>query len=211
LEYIKAEQLDCAKRIITCDDPPFDEKYVIGLDVSYSDTTACGCATVMDFQSKELVHSESVIIDCKTAYIPGFFFLREGPILLELLKRVRYPGPVLIDGNGILHPRRCGLASHVGLKTNRQTIGIAKNLLLGTIGSRTGDTAMIIESGDALGAALWLTGKKNPIFVSIGHRLALETAIKIVKGSSIFGYPEPLRHAHSLAKEFQRNKGVVYL
>ena len=204
----EAEQLAGAKKIIPYDDPLFDGKYVIGIDVGYSDSIACGCASVMDFQSKEIVHSESLISTCEIPYIPGFFFLREGPIVIELLKRIKHAGPLLIDGNGILHPRRCGLASHVGIKMKRQTIGVAKSLLLGTIGSRTDDTAVITESDETIGVALWLGGKKRPIFVSIGHRLSLETSIKIVKGASLFGYPEPLRQAHLLAKKGLQNRGV---
>jgi deoxyinosine 3'endonuclease (endonuclease V) len=197
----EAEQLAGAKKIIPYDNPPFDGKYVIGIDVSYSDSIACGCGSVMDFQSKEIVHLESLISTCKISYIPGFFFLREGPIIIELLKRIKHAGPLLIDGNGILHPRRCGLASQVGIKMNRQTIGVAKSLLLGTMGARTDDIAAITESGEQIGTALWLGKKKKPVFVSIGHRLSLETAVNIVKATSIFGYPEPLRQAHLLAKK----------
>ena len=204
----EAQQLADAKKIIPFDDPPFAGKYVIGIDVSYSDDTACGCASVMNFQSKEIVHSETLVSPCEIPYIPGFFFLREGPIIIELLKRLEYTGPVLIDGNGMLHPRRCGLASQVGIQMNRQTIGIAKTLLLGKKGIRTDDTATITESGEQIGAALWLEGKKKPIFVSIGHRLSLKTAIKIVKESSLFGYPEPLRQAHLSAKKCLHNRGV---
>jgi deoxyribonuclease V len=204
----EAEQIASAKKIIPFDDPQFDGKYVIGIDVGYSDNIACGCASVMDFQSKEIVHSESLISTCKIPYIPGFFFLREGPIIIEIIKRIKHAGPLLIDGNGILHPRRCGLASHVGIKLNRQTIGVAKSLFLGTIGPRTGDTAAITESDEIVGAALWSGKKKRPIFVSVGHRLSLETAIKIVKEFLIFGYPEPLRQAHLLAKKCLQNRGV---
>ena len=204
----EAEQLADAKKIIPFDDPPFARKYVIGIDVSYSDDTACGCASVMSFQSREIVHSEALVIPCEIPYIPGFFFLREGPIIIKLLRRLEYTGPVLIDGNGMLHPRRCGLASQVGIHMNRQTIGIAKSLLLGAIGTRVDDKAAITESGEQIGAALWLDGKKKPVFVSIGNRLSLETAIKIVKESSLFGYPEPLRQAHLSAKKCLHNGGV---
>jgi deoxyribonuclease V len=179
------------------------------VDVSYSNGTAYGCATVMDFQTKELVHSETITTECETEYIPGFFFLREGPIVIELLKRIMQAGPVLIDGNGVLHPRRCGLASQVGLMINRQTIGVTKSLFLGTLASRKDDIALVTESGEQVGAALWLPRKTNPIFVSIGHRLSLETAIKIVKETSLFGYPEPLRQAHMLAKEWQQKRSAV--
>ena len=205
----ESEQIKCAKKLVTYDDPPFDGEYIIGVDVSYSNSTACGCAIVMDFQSKEIVQSESVVTNCNIGYIPGFFFLREGPIIIDLLNRVEYSGPVIIDGNGILHPRRCGLASQVGLKMNKQTIGVAKTQLLGTLRPRMNDTAAIIDSGQDIGAALWLGEKKKPIFVSVGHRLSLETAIKIVKESSIFGYPEPLRQAHTLAKKCRKNRGVL--
>ena len=114
-------------------------------------------------------------------------------------------GPLLVDGNGILHPRRLGLASHLGVHLDLQTIGVAKKLLLGEIQSRHGNTASILDNSDCVGRVLWLGGRKKPVYVSVGHRISLNTAVQVVECASIFGYPEPLRQAHSVSKKMLQN------
>ncbi|UCH05708.1 MAG: endonuclease V [Candidatus Thorarchaeota archaeon] len=201
IAQLKAEQRRLSERVIMEDVPPFESKIVAGVDVSYVESVAVGCLVVMDLQSQKTIQTEQKTVECTAPYIPGYFFLREGPVLIELLEDLHIPGPLLVDGNGTLHPRRLGLASHLGIRLDLQTVGVAKSLLMGEIQQRQGNMASILDHDDCVGTALWLTGRKNPVFVSVGHRISLSTAVEIVQHSSTSGYPEPLRRAHSIAKE----------
>lgn len=200
LEQLAKEQEELAKVVRRYDDPSPSYPIVVGVDVAYSDDLAAGAAIALNASTKELVASTTLVRDIVSDYIPGFFQLREGPILIELLQNLKTPGIVLVDANGILHPRRFGLASYLGVKMNVPTIGVAKKLLLGTIGTRTGCTADILHDGEIIGRTLWLKESK-PLYVSIGHRISLNTAVTVVSNSSVDGYPDPLRRAHRLSKE----------
>ncbi|MFW9943712.1 MAG: endonuclease V [Candidatus Sifarchaeia archaeon] len=201
IAQLRAEQVRLAKRVIAEDVPPFSSSIVTGIDVSYTEDAAVGCAVVMDLGSRETIRTEQRTVECTAPYIPGYFFLREGPVLVELLRNLDETGPILIDGNGVLHPRRLGLASHLGVHLDLQTIGVAKKLLLGEIQPRQGNAARIIDGHDCIGVGLWLGKRKKPVYVSLGHRISLDTAVTVVEQASIDGYPEPLRRAHSLSKE----------
>lgn len=197
-------QRGLAPRVVREDAPAFDGGVVTGVDVAYSATMAYACAVTMDIEShhiRQVVHHSA---ECTVPYVPGHFYLREAPVLLELLSQTNDTGPIMIDANGILHPRRLGMASYLGVMLGKQTIGVAKKLLLGTMAERIGDVALIHDNGENVGAALWLGQKKKPIYVSIGNRISLTTALVVVERSSMNGYPGPLRQAHFHAKKFLR-------
>ncbi len=196
----ETQQMELANRVIVRDEPPFDGLLVTGIDVAYTDTDALGCAVVMDLHSQIVVQIRKRTCECRTPYLPGFFQLREGPVVAAILGELEPTGPILINGNGVLHPRRLGLASYLGVTMDKQTIGITKTLLQGKIQTRSGDTAGIVDAGQAVGSALWLNDRKRPVYVSVGHRISLETALEVVRATSVHGFPEPLRRAHSIAK-----------
>lgn len=200
LSALAKEQEILAKRVKRYDDPPCCSSIVIGLDVAYSKNLAAGAAIAIDSITKKTIISVTTIKECETEYIPSFFQLREGPILVELVQKLKISGVILVDGNGILHPRRFGLASFLGVKMDVQTIGVAKKLLLGTLVSQGENCADIVQDDEIIGKALWFN-KKRTIYVSIGHRVSLETAVKVVTDSCVDGYPEALRRAHVLSKE----------
>jgi deoxyribonuclease V len=189
-------QLKLASKVQYYDDPAFKGEYVTGIDVSYRYDKAYACAIVTHIPTRTVTRKERIVIDCEFPYIPGHFYLREGPAITKLLEKLDSTGPILIDGNGVLHPRRMGLASYIGVTLDKQTIGVAKSLLLGSIGERVNNIASILEDGEEIGAALWIEKKMNPIYVSIGHRISLKTAIEVVLISTLYGYPESLRRAH---------------
>jgi deoxyribonuclease V len=197
------EQEDLAKIVKRYDDPRYDSPIVTGVDVAYAKTIAAGCAVVFNNSTREILRSLTVTRKVESDYITGFFQLREGPIIIELVQSLKEHGMILVDGNGILHPRRFGLASYLGVKLDVQTIGVAKKLMLGEIGPRSEDSAEIKENNEVLGRALWLK-EKRPIYVSIGHRVSLDLAVKVVIDSSAQGYPEVLRQAHNLSREVLR-------
>lgn len=197
------EQTNLATRVVTEDIPPFDSSIVTGVDVHYRDSTAYGCATVIELESLEPVQTATLKKKVDFDYIPGYLYLREGPIILDLLKLLEETGPVLIDGNGILHPRRLGLASYVGVVFNSQTIGVAKTLHIGTTGPRVDEEAPIFDGEEVIGTAVWLGGSK-PVFVSVGNNITLSSSVEVVKDCTVDGYPEPLRMAHRTAKSLAR-------
>ncbi|MFW9802840.1 MAG: endonuclease V [Candidatus Thorarchaeota archaeon] len=199
LKNASREQVDLAKRVVKKDLPPYDRGIVTGVDVHYHGFLAFGCAVVIDVETLRPVQTVTLDREVQFDYIPGYLYLREGPIVLDLLKLLDVTGPVLIDGNGVLHPRRLGLASYVGVVSNTQTIGVAKSLHIGTMGLRDGDEATIRDEDELIGMAVWL-GKVKPVFVSVGNNITLSTSVKIVKDCYVDGYPEPLRIAHRTAK-----------
>ncbi|KAK4559201.1 hypothetical protein RGQ29_008447 [Quercus rubra] len=166
-------------------------RYVGGVDISFSkeDTSvACGTLVVLDIQSQDLqvVYHDYYLVTLTVPYVPGFLAFREAPVLLELLERMKknaspfYPQVLMVDGNGILHPRGFGLACHLGVLADLPTIGIGKNAMRSTKGSL------------------------KPIFISVGHRLSLVTAITIVKMTCKYRVPEPTRQADIRSREYLR-------
>lgn len=204
-DWFKQKQLQLGKQVIQEDRFNSRIRQVTGVDVAYAEDWAFGCAVIMD-QDLAQVRVETVVQQVTTPYISGLFALREGPVIQELLQRIPEPGLVLVDGNGILHPRRCGLASSVGVTLDVPTIGVAKTLLLGTIGLRQGDNAPIRVQDEILGTALWGSGRTKPVFVSVGHRVSLATAVEVVRQAMLRGYPEPLQRAHHEATVLKGKK-----
>lgn len=207
LTTLAKEQEELAKIVKRYDDPPESKPFTIGVDVAYSKDIAAGAAVALDNTTKEVVTSATLVRDIEAEYIPGYFQLREGPILIELVQNLQTPGTILVDGNGILHPRRFGLASYLGIKLNVRTVGVAKKLLIGDIGPRFRNTADILQDDEIIGRVLWLKERK-PLYVSIGHRISLDTAVRVVSDSSVNGYPEPLRRAHILSKDVLRKETI---
>ncbi|TFF91071.1 endonuclease V [Candidatus Thorarchaeota archaeon] len=193
-----------ASRVVTQDQ--FDEQggFVTGVDVAYSDDRAFGCAIVMHLEELRIVRRERVVTQVESPYFAGHFYLREGPVLKHLLSEIAHPGLVMVDGNGVLHPRRCGLASHIGVELDIPTIGVAKSLHLGELERRRGNRANIVEEEELLGCALWLDKRKKPVYVSVGHRVSLESATAIVERSSVHGRPEPLRVADICSRDLSK-------
>jgi deoxyribonuclease V len=200
LGELAKEQEEKSKLVKRYDENPDDCTYITGVDVSYSNDQAIGYAVVANTATQEIIDTAMCAAEIDSEYISGFFQLREGPIILKLLSSLETTGTVLIDGNGVLHPRRFGIASYVGLKMNVQTVGVAKSLMLGEIGQRSGDTADIVHNNEVIGRALWL-GKRKPIYISIGHRITLESAVKVVRDSCVNDYPHVLHQAHVKSKE----------
>jgi deoxyribonuclease V len=196
-------QIELAVKVQTNDDPNFEREYVTGVDVSYKEEKAYACAVVIHIPTRTISQTKRIVVDCECMYIPEHFYLREGPVLTKLLEGLQDTGPILIDGNGILHPRRMGLASFIGVKLDKQTIGVAKSPLMGLIGDGNDNIAHILDRGEEIGAALWIGSKKKPVYVSIGHKISLSTAIEVTLAASFDNYPEPLRQAHICSKNIK--------
>ncbi len=171
---------------------------VCGIDVSYKDLNAFSSAVIVDKNTLEIIEIVNEKRTSSYPYIPGFFMLREGEPLLKIVRLLKNLFDVLlVDGHGILHPRQCGLASYVGIMIDKPTIGVAKNLLCGSIL----ESNYVEYNKTILGYTIKKNNKKD-IYVSVGHKISLETSINIVKKltkKSEF-IPEPLRIADIYSK-----------
>ena len=195
-DYTKIIELQnkFAKKVITSDYLNNNNiRNVCGIDVSYKDLNAFCSAVIVNkntLEITEIVNEKSIV---KSSYIPGLFMLREAKPLLKTLRLLKNTYDlVLIDGHGILHPRKCGLASYIGIMIDKPTIGVAKKLLCGSIIENN----YVEYKQTILGYRIRKNNKKN-IYVSVGHKISLETAIDIIKKlikKSEF-VPEPLRIA----------------
>lgn len=250
----RAEQDRLASRVLEQDDfswtlkPSSDGRPLLrlvgGLDISFfsdggnpDDDRACVALIVCEFDEQRkkmnVVWKDFMFVRMTEPYIAGFLAFREAPHYCEMFRRLEEGSPhlmpevVLVDGNGVLHPRACGVASHVGVVANKCTIGVAKNLHMvdglqrDVIKERCGAdpgsfVPLVGDSGRTWGGALLPQPKapigpkaaaakappKNPIFVSVGHRISLETTVAVVEECLISArVPEPVRLADLLSRE----------
>lgn len=179
---------------------------VAGVDVGFEADGAVTRAAVAVLRYPELEVLETAIAHRPTTfpYIPGLLSFRELPAVLEALDGLREPPDLLLcDGQGIAHPRRFGIASHLGLLVDIPSIGVAKTRLCGTHEEppdRRGAWTPLRAEGETVGAALRTRVGVKPLYVSPGHRIGLETAIAWVMGCCTrYRLPETTRHAHRLA------------
>jgi deoxyribonuclease V len=180
--------------------------FIAGADISTEKGQEMATAAVVVLNYPELKLVETRIIKDKLGfpYIPGLLSFRESPLILTACEQLAItPDLILVDGQGLAHPRRFGIASHLGLLLDTPTIGCAKSRLCGTHRTpevETGSYADIIDKGELIGVALRTRPGTNPVYVSIGHKVDLATAIRWVL-NCYRGYriPEPLRLAHLAA------------
>lgn len=196
-------QTELAKAVIQEDGFDRGVNLVTGVDVAYRKDTAFACAVTMELANLSVMSEITHEAPSLFPYVPGHFHLREAPVIIELLEEMEDVDLLLIDGNGVLHPRRFGLACHVGLKLDTPTIGVAKSLLLGEVQEREGNRAPVSVNGEVVGCAVWVQNRKKPVYVSVGHRISLDTAVDIVEKVSVHGEPEPIRLADLCAGKAQ--------
>ncbi|KPK09179.1 MAG: endonuclease V [Gemmatimonas sp. SG8_28] len=182
--------------------PPKRIRLVAGVDAAFSrDGTRCiAAAVVWDVDVGSAVEQRLAIRPVRFPYIPGLLSFREAPAIIAALRRLRCePDAIMCDAHGLAHPRRFGLACHVGVLCDRPTIGCAKSVLVGEFtgpkperGSRTA----LRDRGERIGTVLRSRSGVKPVFVSAGHRIDLRTAERIVLACAT-GYrlPEPTRRA----------------
>lgn len=186
-------------------------KIIAGTDISYlrESRLALGAVVLMEFPGLQVLEERRSVVEVDFPYVPGLLSFRELPALIPALESLKgEPDLIFVDGQGIAHPRGFGLASHLGVLTGRPTIGCAKSRLVGEYrepGSRVGDWEPLIYEERQVGAVLRTRSKVKPLFISVGHRIDLDTAIEMVLACSTgFRLPEPQRRAHRLADEVKR-------
>jgi deoxyribonuclease V len=195
-------QLQLSKHIVFEDVPPEKIRFVAGVDVSYTKKMSIGAAVVLDFDSLKLVETQIALWETRFPYVPTLLSFREiPPTVLSIRKLRTQTDVVLVDGQGFAHPYRCGFASHLGLVIGKPTIGVAKSRLIGEVeGNKAQDVAFLKDKGQVIGAMVKTKKNCKPVYVSVGHMISLETAIKIVKHCVRNDrIPEPILKAHELA------------
>lgn len=188
-------------------------EYIAGADVAYSAENNHLIAGVIVFTFPSLTIVEKVWSEGKAdfPYIPGLLTFREAPILLNAFAQLKIePDVILFDGQGIAHNRRIGLASHIGVVLGISAIGCAKSRLIGKYtepGENKGDKSPLRDKGKIIGMVLRTRTGVKPIFVSVGHKIDLSTAVAIVMAcTGKYRLPEPTRQAHLLVNRFLKDQ-----
>lgn len=184
-----------------------DVHYVAGVDVGFEDGNTVTRAAVAVLRFPDLEPHEQAIARLPTSfpYVPGLLSFREGPAILEALYRLETtPDLLLFDGQGIAHPRRLGIASHIGVLVDLPSIGVAKSRLTGRSAAPPDDEKgawqPLLDGDEVVGALVRTRAKVKPVYVSIGHRVSLETAVHYVLACTTrYKLPETTRRAHRLA------------
>ncbi|MCX7838726.1 MAG: deoxyribonuclease V [Anaerolineae bacterium] len=192
-------------------------RWVAGVDVGFegpANETARAAVVVLQFP--ELIPVESAIarLPVTFPYVPGLLAFREIPVVLNAFEQIRHePDVIIVDGHGRAHPRRLGIASHLGVLLDRVTIGCAKSILCGHAAeppNRFGAWTPLLDGDEPIGAAVRTRVNTTPVYVSVGHRISLTRAIEIVlqccKG---YRLPETTRYAHRVASGEQIEYGMT--
>lgn len=191
---------------VICEDRLGPVDFVAGVDVGIeqASATARAAVAVLSFPSLELADYAIARRPLAFPYVPGLLSFREIPVVADALQTLRRdPDLLLCDGQGFAHPRRFGFASHLGVLCNLPSIGVAKTLLVGNHGDvpdRKGAWRPLLDADETIGAALRSRQGAKPVFVSIGHRVSLVTAVQYVMACvTRYRLPETTRWAHRLA------------
>lgn len=208
-EAVRIQQ-ELRHRVIAGDDGPRPFRTVAAMDVSYDRRSPWifAAVVILSLPGFALVERAAVRSRARFPYIPGLLSFRESPAGLEAWERLRTrPDCLLCDGHGYAHPRRFGFACHFGLLVDLPTIGCAKSVLVGSFqepGRRRGDVTDLVDGDEVVGAALRTRDDVAPVFVSVGHRISLSTAIStILACSPRYRIPEPIRQAHARVNQLR--------
>lgn len=181
-----------------------------GVDVGYREGQAKGCYVEVMLPQLEPVYSCSLKKEEIFPYVPTYLAFRELPVLGPLLEKVDrergLPPAIFVDGNGLLHPRSSGLATHLGVSLDWSTIGIAKSLLCGKVKDRdlsVGESTPVIREEKTIGYAFKNSPRAKPIFVSVGNKIDLNSALKLTEKFSKYKLPHPVHLAHRLARDWE--------
>lgn len=204
-----ALQRELAKRIIR-EDQLEPVQLVAGVDMAINENNGLARAAVvlLTYPDMEIVERHIYEEPIRMPYVPGLLSFREAPAVLSAFQQLKQrPQLVMVDGIGIAHPRRIGIASHLGLWLDLPTIGCGKSLLSGkydkaALSEEAGNWVPIIDKHETIGAAVRTRTRVNPMIISLGHRISLETSIRYVL-ACCKGYrlPEPTRQADKLSKD----------
>ncbi len=183
-------------------------RLVAGVDVSVKNNVSNAAVVVLTFPGLEVIESVTAQRPTPFPYIPGLLSFREGPVLEEAFNRLEHePDVFIFDGMGRAHPRRIGIASHMGLWLKRPTIGCGKTLLSGKYVEpppERGAYVDLIDRGEVIGAILRTRANTKPVFISPGHLIDLRSSVELIMHCTPkYRLPEPIRAAHKTAGVFE--------
>jgi deoxyribonuclease V len=180
-------------------------KIIAGLDCAFSKNgeQIFASAVVIDLSDFSIIETATASRKVDFPYIPGLLSFREAPACIDAIEKLKNtPDCLIVDGQGIAHPRQLGIASHIGLLIEKPTIGCAKSRLIGTFeepGNKKGSYCPLVDSDETIGVVLRTRTDVKPVFVSVGHKCMLEDAISIIlECTTKYRIPEPSRLAHQL-------------
>ncbi len=184
-----------------------EPRYIAGIDVRTpvrSQGKGTAAVVVLEYPSLELVEVKTAAGEITFPYVPGLLSFREAPLILQAFAQITHtPDLIIVDGQGIAHPRRLGIAAHLGLFFDIPTIGCAKSRLCGTYqepAREPGNYAELVDDHESIGAVLRTKLNTNPVYVSIGNKIAIEDAIFwVMRCCRGYRLPEPMRLAHLAA------------
>ncbi|MGQ9465087.1 MAG: endonuclease V [bacterium] len=215
LDFLIKTQIDISQKIII---KKIQRKpnLIAGVDVGIHDDLLCGFIAVMTFPTLEYIDGGYAVEKMNFPYIPGFLAFREIPVIINAYSKLKNkPDLIFVDGQGIAHPRFCGIAAHLGVLLNKPTIGCAKSYLFGDWrmpGKKRGDWTPIEYAHKIIGIVLRTRDNTKPLFVSPGNRASIDDCRKYVLTTAKYRIPEPIRCAHIKAREVLRKvKGVECL
>lgn len=188
-------------------------KRVLAVDASYllKEDKVLAVAAVFTYPELKLITSESALAEVKFPYIPGLLSFREGPAVLQAVTKLPTTyDVVLVDGQGFAHPRRFGLASHLGLWLNCPTVGVGKTVLVGHFQepeTTKGSQSPLLDNNEVIGMVLRTQTNVKPIFVSVGHLVDLTSSVQLcLNCTTKYRLPEPLRQVDLLTKKLRKEK-----
>lgn len=179
---------------------------VCGADAAYTRDSVRAAVVVMTFPDLDVVENACAAQKITFPYIPGLLSFREGPAIVDAFARLASaPDIIILNGHGYAHPRRLGIASHIGIVLDLPAIGVAQRLLTGTAaipGEARGSTAHVLDNGEVIGMAVRTKERAKPVYVSAGHMTDLSQAVDLVlRTTTTHRFPEPLRCADRLSRQ----------
>lgn len=208
LDEAIAIQEELQAEVITEDKFKEPVQYVAGVDMGFEadGTISRAAVAVLSFPDLEVIETSLAYRPTTFPYIPGFLSFREIPAVLDALEKITtIPDIILCDGQGIAHPRRFGIACHLGVLMDIPTIGVAKSLLVGKheiVPETKGSSQPLIHKGETIGAVVRSRTNVKPLYISSGHRVSLPTAIDyVLRCTPKYRLPETTRIADKLASD----------
>ncbi len=206
----KAEQSRLRERMILAPLKPLP-RFIAGADCAFSNDkqTIFAAAVVYDRETQRIIEVAHATRPAEFPYVPGFLSFREGPAVMQAVCALRHEfGAILFDGQGFAHPRRCGIASHLAIELDKPGVGVAKSRLIGMfekLASSAGATTLLNDGDEQIGVVLRTQQGIRPVFVSVGHRVDLVSAIKLVLACCTrYRIPEPTRQADIAVAKLKR-------
>ena len=207
----RAIQADLRSRLIVAPLDPLP-RFVAGVDCAFTrdKKEVLSAAVVYDREAREIIEIQTARRPVEVPYLPGYLSFREGPAVLEAVGRLKEPfGAICFDGQGYAHPRRCGLAVHMGVTLDVPSVGVAKSRLTGTFaepGNEPGDASPLTDGGETIGLVLRTRENVRPLFISVGHRVDLDSARRLVMACRTkYRLPEPTRQADAAVGRLKRS------